>query len=215
MSALQMEGLDFRYLLIEFYHKLNISENELAVILMLDHLINQKNTFITPDLLSMKMSLSVNEIDKIFVSLVERGFLVISTGKNMKVSLKPLYKKLYEEFHISIAKENENQNDAEKSNYLKNIVKVFEKELNRSLSPLESSFINDWVDQGYSDEIIISALKESLSKGKKTMKNVDKILLQWRSRDDIEKTGYTAVNKDWNKDIEKTMKIAKAKWIDD
>ena len=47
------------------------------------------------------------------------------------------------------------------------------------------------------------------------MKNVDKILLQWRSRDDIEKTGYTAVNKDWNKDIEKTMKIAKAKWIDD
>lgn len=215
MSALQMEALDFRYLLLEYYHKLNIKENELAVILMIDHLIDQKNTFVTPDLLSMKMSLSTKEIDKIYVDLVERGFLVFSSGKNMKVSLKPLYKKLYEVFQVSMAKEHENQASEEKAKYLQNLYEVFEKELNRSLAPLEVSLITDWVEQGHSDEKIISALKESLSKGKKTLKNVDKILLQWQARDDIEKTGYTAISKDWNKDIEKTMKIARAKWIDD
>lgn len=215
MSALQMEALDFRYLLLEYYHKLNIKENELAVILMIDHLIDQKNTLVTPDLLSMKMSLSTKEIDKIYVTLVERGFLVFSSGKSMKVSLKPLYKKLYEVFQISMAKEHENQTSEEKSNYLKNLYEVFEKELGRTLSPLEFSLITEWVEQGYSDETIINALKESLSKGKKSLKNIDKILLQWQARDDIEKTGYTAISKDWNQDIETTMKIAKAKWIDD
>jgi len=215
MSALQMEALDFRYLLLEYYHKLGIKEDELAVILMIDHLIAQKNTLVTPDLLSMKMSLSSKDIDKIYVGLVEKGYLVFSTGKNMKVSLKPLYKKLFESFEISMAKEHENQSSEEKSKYLKNLFNVFEKELNRSLSPLEYSLITDWVEQGYPDDTIINALKESLSKGKKSLKNIDKILLQWKARDDIEKTGYTAISKDWNQDIEKTMKIAKAKWIDD
>lgn len=215
MSNVQMEALDFRYLLLEYYRKLRLNENELATILMIDHLLGQKNTLITPDLLSMKMSLSVKELDKIFVSLIERGFLDFTTGKKIKVSLKPLQKKLYEVFQISLAKEQETQTSAEKSAYLKNIYEVFEKELKRTLSPLEFSLIGEWVDQGYSDETIINALKEALSKGKKSLRSVDKILLQWQARDDIEATGITAVSKDWNKDIERTMEIAKAKWIDD
>lgn len=215
MSALQMEALDFRYLLLEYYHKLNIKEDELAVILMIDHLIDQKNTLVTPDLLSLKMSLSSKEIDRIYVGLVEKGYLVFSSGKNMKVSLKPLYKKLYEVFQISMAKEQENQNSEAKASYFNNLYVSFEKELGRTLSPLEMSVITDWVEQGYSDETIINALKESLSKGKKSLKSVDKILLQWQARDDIEKTGYTAISKEWNKDIEKSMKIAKAKWTND
>ena len=215
MSNVQMEALDFRYLLLEYYRKLRLNENELATILMIDHLLGQKNTLITPDLLSMKMSLSAKELDKIFVSLIERGFLDFTTGKKIKVSLKPLQKKLYEVFQISLAKEQETQTSAEKSAYLKNIYEVFEKELKRTLSPLEFSLIGEWVDQGYSDETIINALKEALSKGKKSLRSVDKILLQWQARDDIEATGITAVSKDWNKDIERTMEIAKAKWIDD
>ena len=215
MSNVQMEALDFRYLLLEYYRKLRLNENELATILMIDHLLGQKNTLITPDLLSMKMSLSAKELDKIFVSLMERGFLDFTTGKKIKVSLKPLQKKLYEVFQISLAKEQETQTSAEKSAYLKNIYEVFEKELKRTLSPLEFSLIGEWVDQGYSDETIINALKEALSKGKKSLRSVDKILLQWQARDDIEATGITAVSKDWNKDIERTMEIAKAKWIDD
>ena len=210
-----MEALDFRYLLLEYYRKLRLNENELATILMIDHLLEQKNTLITPDLLSMKMSLSVKELDKIFVSLMERGFIDFTTGKKIKVSLKPLQKKLYEVFQISLAKEQETQTSAEKSAYLKNIYEVFEKELHRTLSPLEFSLIGEWVDQGYSDETIMNALREALSKGKKSLRSVDKILLQWQARDDIEATGITAVSKDWNKDIERTMEIAKAKWIDD
>ena len=215
MTTVQMEALDFRYLLLEYYRKLHLNETELAVILMIDHLLEQKNTLVTPDLLSLKMSLSVKELDKLFVSLIERGFIEFTTGKKIKVSLKPLQKKLYDAFQLSLAKEHETQSSVEKSAYLKNIYEVFEKELKRTLSPLEFSLIGEWVDQGFSDETIINALKEALSKGKKSLRSVDKILLQWQARDDVEKAGFTAVNKDWSKDIEQTMEIAKAKWIDD
>ena len=57
MSSVQMEALDFRYLLLEYYKKLRLSENEVMVILMIDHLLEQKNTLITPDLLSLKMNI--------------------------------------------------------------------------------------------------------------------------------------------------------------
>lgn len=215
MSVLSMEALDFRYLLLEYYKKLRIKENELAVILMIDHLLDQKNNLITPDLISMRMNLSTKEIDSIFVSLMERGFMTIETGKKIKCSLKPLHKKLAEEFQLSIAKEQETKQSEVKSKKLKNVYEVFETELNRPLSPLEFSLIGEWIDNGISDERIISALKESLSKGKKTLRAIDKILQQWQARDDIEKTGYTAISDNWDKDIEKTMEIAKANWIDD
>jgi len=92
---------------------------------------------------------------------------------------------------------------------------VFEKELSRTLSPLEFSIINEWINFGYSDEMIINALKEAISKNKRSLRSVDKILLQWQTRDDMEKEGYSAVSEKWNKDIEQTIKIAKTKWVDD
>ena len=215
MSVTQMEALDFRYLILEYYRKLRLSENELAVILMIDHLLGQKNSLVTPDLLSLKMSLSPKELDTIFVNLIERNFLIFDTGKKIKVSLKPLKKKLYEVFEESLAKEHETKISEEKTKVLQNIYQVFEKELNRPLSPLEFSLIGEWVDHGYSDKKIIEALRVALSKGKKTLRSVDKILLQWQARDDIEKSGSTAIKDDWDKDIEKTMEIIKTKWLDD
>lgn len=215
MSVTQMEALDFRYLLLEYYHKLRLNENELATLLMIDHLIGQKNSLVTPDLLSLKMSLSSKELDKIFVNLIEKGYLVFDTGKKIKVSLKPLKKKLYEVFEETLTKEHETKISEEKSRVLQNIYQVFEKELARPLSPLEFSLIGEWVDRGYSDEKIIEAFRVSLSKGKKSLKNVDKILLQWQAKDDIAKSGSTAIKDDWDKDIEKTMEIIKTKWLDD
>lgn len=215
MSNIQMEALDFRYLLLEYYKKLRISENELAVILMIDHLLGQKNTFLTPDLLSLKMNLKTKELDKILVHLIEREFLVYDIGKKTKVSLKPLQKKLYEVFQLSMAKDQEIISSKEKNDYMQNIYQVFESELKRSLSPLEQSLINEWVNDGFDDETIINALKETLNKGKKTLKSVDKLLVQWKMRDDIEKEGMSNVKEVWDDDINKVMEIAKTKWIDD
>ena len=63
--------------------------------------------------------------------------------------------------------------------------------------------------------VIVNALKDALSKGKKSLNSVDKILLSYQVRDDVTKEGISPINKDWNKNLEETIRIAKTPWLDD
>ena len=208
------EAVDFRFLLLENYKKLKISENELAVIFMIDHLVTQGNPFITADLLSLKMSLDVKEIDALIADLLTRGFMEYATLNGRTVtSLNPLKEKLFSNFAISVSKEAENKKVKEEM--LSNIYQSFEAELGRTLQPMEISTIREWVDLGYSDEIIINALKEALAQGKKSIKSVDKILLSWAKREELEAEGKTTIKNNWNEDLEETIRIAKTPWLDD
>ena len=208
------EAIDFRFLLLENYKKLKISENELAIIFMIDHLVAQGNPFITADLLSLKMSLDIKEIDALIADLLTRGFIKYATlnGKTV-TSLNPLKEKLFREFQMSVSKEVDNKKDREE--VLSNIYATFENELNRPLQAMEFSLIREWVDFGYSDEMIVNALKEALSQGKKSLRSVDKILLSWAKREDLETEGKTPIDDDWTKNLEETIRIAKTPWLDD
>ena len=208
------EAIDFRFLLLENYKKLKISENELAIIFMIDHLVSQGNPFITADLLSLKMSLDAKEIDNLIADLLTRGFMEYASVNGKTVTtLNPLKEKLFSNFAMSVSKETENKKNREE--VLSNIYQAFESSLNRSLQPMEISTIREWVALGYSDETIINALKEALSQGKKTLKSVDKILLSWAKREDIETEGKTPIDDEWSKNLEETIRIAKTPWLDD
>ena len=208
------EAVDFRFLLLENYKKLKISENELAVIFMIDHLVSQGNPFITADLLSLKMSLDVKDIDALIADLLTRGLMEYTTLNGRTVtSLNPLKEKLFSNFALSVSKESENKK--KKEEMLSNIYQSFETELGRTLQPTEVSTIREWVDMGYSDEIIINALKEALAQGKKSIKSVDKVLLSWAKREELETEGKTTIKNNWNEDLEETIRIAKTPWLDD
>ena len=208
------EAVDFRFLLLENYKKLKISENELAVIFMIDHLVSQGNPFIPADLLSLKMSLDAKEIDTIIADLLTRGFMEYASLNGRTVtSLSPLKEKLFSNFALSVSKEAENKKA--KDEMLSNIYQSFEAELGRTLQPMEISTIREWVDLGYSDEIIINALKEALAQGKKSIKSVDKVLLSWAKREELETEGKTTIKNNWNEDLEETIRIAKTPWLDD
>ncbi len=208
------EAIDFRYLLIENYKKLKISEYELATIFVIDHLIGQGNPFVTADLLALKMSLDVKEIDKIVASLITKGFFEYKTqGKKTIATLEPLKQKLYREFQIYLSKEEEEKSSQRITEQLENIFKSFEDLLGRSLSPVEIAKIHEWISYGYSDKMIIDALKEALRLGKRSLRSVDKILLSWSQRDDLVSEGHTPLNSEWDKNLEETIRIAKTPWI--
>ena len=210
------EAIDFRFLLLENYKKLKISEDQLVVVLMIDHLLSQGNPFITADLLSLKMSLDIREIDKLVADLLTRGYLEYITVNGKTVtSLNPLKEKLFSEFKMSVSKENEINANEKVNAQLNNIFEEFQKELGRALSPLEVSRIREWVALGYTDENIIDALKEAINQGKKSLRSVDKILLSWAKRDEIEAEGKTTLKNDWTENLEETIRIAKTPWLDD
>ena len=208
------EAIDFRYLLIENYRRLKINENELATIFVIDHLISQGNSLVTADLLSLKMTLDVEEIDSILANLLTKGIIEYTTrGKKTITTLDPLRKTLFKEFQLTASKEEENNKNKKITEELDNIYATFEKELGRTISPVEVSKIREWVSYGYSDTIIIDALKEALSKGKKSLRSVDKILLKWSQNEDIENEGFTSLGKEWDKNLDETIRIAKTSWI--
>lgn len=209
------EAIDFRFLLLENYKRLKINEKELVTIFMIDHLISLGNPFVTADLLSLKMSLDVKEIDKTLAVLLTRGFIeYIAQGKKTITTLNPLKAKLYREFQITLSKEDQDKSSQEVEQELNNIYGEFGKLLGRQLAPVEIAKIREWVSYGYSDEMIINALKEALNKGKKSLRSVDKILLAWSTRDDIETDGVSIRSEEWNKNLEETIRIAKTPWID-
>ena len=209
------EALDFRFLLLENYKKLKLNEQELATIFMIDHLISQGNPFVTQDLLSLKMTLDVASIDKILAVLLTKGYLAYETKDNRTITtLDPLKKILFREYNLSIVKETKAEEKKNVQEELENIYQAFDKLLGRQLSPVEISKIREWVDYGFSDEQIINALKEALAKGKKSLRSIDKILLSWSNREDMEKYGVATNREDWDKNLEETIRIAKTPWLD-
>lgn len=209
-------AIDYNYLLIENYRKLNISEEELATIFIIEHLIKDGNAFISADLLSLKMSMDIQKIDEILTNLLTKGFIAYTT-KNRKTitTLEPLYKRLEDEMRISQNKQ-EVASSKDVNEVLENIYGQFQSLLGRSLSPVEISKIGEWVTTcGYSEDAIINALKDCLNSGKKSLRSVDKLLLKWSTSEDIKSEGFTARREDWDKDLEETIRIAKTRWLDD
>lgn len=209
-------ALDFRFLLLDSYKKLGLSEEDVMVCLMIDHLLKQGNRLVTADLLALKMNRKAKEIDATMVGLVKRNYLEYEvTGGEMRTSLKPLETKLYAEFEKALTQNRQNLNAAERNAELSELYAYFEKRLARALSPIEKEFIANWLDDAYGVKTIKDALEDALAAGKKTIKSIDKILRSNRAREDISKEGYTGVSSRWSADIERTIEIAKTKWVKD
>lgn len=208
-------AINFEYTLMEFYKKLSLSENDVMVLFMIKHLLEQNNALITADLLSIKMNLPVSEIDQILVSLMRKKYLAYTkTPKGLMTSLQPLEEKLSEMYQMEIAKDASKRFNEESLKAMKNIYEVFERELGRTLSPVELSLIDEWVMNGYQESDCVEALHEALAHRKTSLKAVDKILMKWQAREDIEQEGHTAISGNWKKPIAKSIDIAQKKWSD-
>src|SRR5574344_197323 len=211
-----MSAVDFRYVLIDSYKKMGLSEDELAVVLSIDHLIEQGNSLVTADNLAMKMTFKTEKIDQLMVSLVKKGYLVYDTSSGkMKTSLEPLKEKIYAVFQKSLQRDQANLMSEERNERLSKLIAFFEGKLNRTLSPLETQTMGEWLDSGYQDDEITNALLDSLRQNKKNLRAVDKCLRAKRAADDVAKEGATGVNANYDKDIEQTLAIAKKLWGDD
>ena len=214
MNELSIEQIDYRYLVVDNYKSLGLNEYDLAVILLVDNIVKKENVLITPELLASKMNLSVKEIDTLLTSLSSRGFIeYVPLNNTLVTSLKPLYDKIIALFKEDILRIHEDNSNREMKEELSNVYLLVQKELERSLSPIEFEKVRDWISQGIKENIILECIHECQNKHKKvTINQIDKAILKYLSSRDIEKEGYSSVNEKWKKDLEDTIKIANVKW---
>ena len=206
-------AINFEYIFLDFYKQLCLEENDAMVILMIKHLIKQGNLLITADLLAIKMNLDVIIIDNILVKLMKKNYLKYVKDKNgnLFTTLRPLEEKLYQIYQSEINKDTNKKFDEETLKITKNVYEVFENELGRTLSPVEFSLIDEWIANGISEEECIDALHEAINKNKTSLKFIDKILMQWQMRNDLEVDGYSTISNLWKKNTDQTISIAKDK----
>jgi len=206
-----LEVVDWKKLLLEYYKSLYLNEEDVMVLYMLDLCINQGTSFVTPDILSLKMNYSMQIIEKSFVNLMSRGYISNSQDENNKfiTSLNGIKTVLIHQFFLDNQKEkNKVSNEEQSSIYL-----LFENEFARPLTSFEIDIIRDWVDQGFTIDKIKYALAEAIRAKVKSIRYVDKVLLNLKQQEERVKEGNTTISNKWRKDISETMELAKATWV--
>ena len=60
-----------------------------------------------------------------------------------------------------------------------NMIDIFEEQFGRPLTPMEFDSIKEWVQSGYSEEMILKALKEAVKSQVLTLRYIEGILINW------------------------------------
>lgn len=196
------EALDLKHLLLDHYKALGFQEKHVMVILVMDQLLKLDNHLITAELLSLKMTLPLEEIDATMVELLNRKFIeyVTVSGKT-HTTLNPLKQLLYKRFQQQVI----HQTQELTVNAQANLFQRIEKEFGRTLSPLEISRIQDWLQFGYSEAIIISSLEEAITKQKKSIRFMDKYLQKQTTKENFNLEGNPSIQQNPHQDIQKTI----------
>ena len=206
-----MDAIDWRMILVDNYKKLGLNENELSIILVTNSLIQKGVNFITPDIIALKMTLDFQEIDSCFTNLIKKDILTLNGTNNIQISIEPLKKRLIEIFYEEIKKET----DVPSSREQNDIFVLFENEFGRALSQFEVNTIKDWFEQGNSAATIKEALNVATLAKVKTIRYIDKVLLEWKRREELSKNGVSPLSEKWRKNLQETMEIAKINWMED
>ena len=164
------------------YKNMNITDSELVIII---YLINQPSDMYNPKQISSDLNIDLNIVFEEINSLCERNIIKIEMKRINKVltetiNLDSLYEKLA--FSLNQVEEKEDSN----------LYSVFETEFGRTLSPMEYEIINSWKDNGYTEELIVLALKEATYNGVSNLRYIDKIIYEWgkkgiKTKEDVEK----------------------------
>ena len=195
IDLLKLRPLVIPRILLNNYRLFNITDSEFIVIMVLLSY-GDKITY-NPEEFAREVRMSKHEVMSIIDSLCDKNIISLVVEKVNKktyeyLSMELLYQKL---FNIVA-----NDDKSEKEEIDNSIFSVFEKELGRTLSPMEFEQIKEWITSGNSNELIICALREAVLNGVGNLRYIDSILNDWR------KKGYRK-----QEDVKKDREIYRSK----
>ena len=187
------------------YKKLNITDTELILLI---YLTNQSSNVYNPKQISNDLGIELNNVLESINSLSEKSIIKIEMKKvnNIRgevINLDLLYERLaFSLQELEPTKET-------------SIYDIFETEFGRTLSPMEFEIINGWVDNGYSEELIVLALKEATYNGVSNLRYIDKIIYEWgkkgiKTKEDVEKNRRQFKNNNTN-----NKELFEYEWLND
>ena len=195
MKWIQAGQTEIPTLLLKYYQKLGLTNDDFVLIIQLKSSLDQGDYF--PDLneIAERMNMSKNDAFKAVHRLMQKKLLSIETEKDENGITEDIYSlNLLWEKLIILMKQNENaieEKQEKKEN--KNLYSIFEAEFGRPLSPMEIESLILWTEEdNFSPELIELALREAVLSQVYSFKYIDRILLSWekkniRTKEQVEK----------------------------
>ena len=192
LNLLQDSPIVIPKILFNNYKKLNISEEELVMIMLIISLGNKIEY--NPDIFVKELNMDKLRVMMNINNLMSKNILSLEMVKNGRkteeyISLSLLYDKLVN-IVIDISEEDSFKID-------NSIFTVFENELGKVLSPMQVEKIKEWCKTYKNDELIITALQEAVMNGVYNFNYIDTILNEWykkgyRNKEDVlkDKSSY-------------------------
>ena len=195
--------------LLKYYKKLNITEEELIILICI---INKGNKIVyDPGLFTEEIGMQPYKAMQILNDLSEKAIIEIKVENNLSgkkeeyIYLDLLYNKL---FNIIIDKNHEATINTD-------LFTLFETELGRTISPMEVEIIKEWLHDGNSEELIKEALKEAIYNNARNLKYIDRILFNWRTKGIKTKKDILEEKKNYRKTVKPKEPIYDYNWLED
>ncbi|MDD7282269.1 DnaD domain-containing protein [Floccifex sp.] len=159
--------------ILENLENLHVNAKEALVLLLIDYY-NEIHVMITHEIIADKLKMEVDEVEEIFLSLSDNGYLTIDMdGGNLFFNIEGVYQKDVKGVPLSPS-----------------LIETFEYEFKRPLSPFEMQRIIDMASN-YDERRVICALNEAVVYDKVDLNYIEKILISWANKglsiEDIEK----------------------------
>ncbi|KRK08561.1 initiation of chromosome replication protein [Lactobacillus pasteurii DSM 23907 = CRBIP 24.76] len=171
---------------------MNISDAEFVLIVQLEAFFQKGDNFPSNEKIAANTNMSVSEIAGLIQRLIEKNYLTIEqiTDNQGRIgncySLAGLYDRLEEYLTNNVVIKADNKQEIKPADNIDNspinlLLRKFEIEFGRYLSPIEREEIAAWIEADhYSPDIIELALRESVLSQVYSLKYVDRILLNWQ-----------------------------------
>lgn len=199
-------------IILKYYKKLNITEEELIVLICLINK-GQKSPY-DPNLFTEELGMNKYQAMQLITDLQEKNIIDVKLETN-KYGKKEEYiytDLLYNKIYSILLDDNNVQEEktASKDIYLK-----FENELGRTISPAEVELINEWINDGTTEELIEEALKEAVYNNVRNLKYIDRIIYNWKSKGIKNKNDIIKEKKNFRKTQVSKEEIYDYNWLEE
>lgn len=161
----------------KFIKQASLKDLTLDEFLLLLYFDNAYESVFNLELIKDVLKLSEEKILEAYTNLLTKKIINVQAVKNADGKI--IEKVSLDDFYQDIALEDRKQ---EKEEVTKDIFSEFESEMGRTLSPSDYELINAWIENGFTEELIIAALKEAAYNGALTLRYIDKVLYEWRKK---------------------------------
>ena len=202
--------IDWKGLLIENYKQLGLNENEVAIILIIDCFKKTGKHLVSPDLIALKSTLSIKDVDAINSDLMAKKIITLEDGQfGLETSLSPLIDKLHKIFAEEMI-EDERFKDKDR------VFSKLEEALGRPLSKYEMDTVKEWLVEGETYDSISGAIEIAIFAERRNINYMDQILTEYRIKRDIDREGLSvASNSRWEENLNATIELAKFDWVNE